>query len=118
MAEDSAAWVKKIDSVELKDSPLLKGKWARMLDLSTPDTRGLIFIVGTIEPGMATGWHDHPEDEVFFVFKGRGVVRWRLGAVEHEAAVEPGSAFFKRGGISHEMEALGDEPIVGVGIKV
>jgi quercetin dioxygenase-like cupin family protein len=78
----------------------------------------LIFIVGTIEPGMATGWHEHPEDEVFFVFKGRGVVRWRIGDVQHEAAVEPGAAFFKRGGIPHEMEALGDEPLTGVGIKV
>ncbi len=118
MTDDSAAWVKSIDSVPLKESPLLKGRWARMLDLSAPGARGLIFIVGTIEPGMATGWHDHPEDEVFFVFKGSGVVRWREGGNEHEAAVEPGSAFFKRGGIPHEMEARGDEPLVGVGIKV
>lgn len=118
MTDDNIAWVKSVDSVQLKESPLLKGKWARMLDLSAPDARGLIFIVGTIEPGTVTGWHDHPEDELFFVFKGRGVVRWRIGAAEHEAVVEPGSAFFKRGGIPHEMEAQGDEPLVGVGIKV
>jgi hypothetical protein len=42
MTDENVAWVKSIDSVTLKDSPLLKGKWARMLDLSTPDTRGLM----------------------------------------------------------------------------
>ncbi|MBE2269531.1 MAG: cupin domain-containing protein [Anaerolinea sp.] len=115
---NDTAWVKSIDSVELKGSALLKGKWARMVDLSSPQARGLIFIVGEIEPGMATGWHEHPEDEVFLVLSGHGVVRWRLEDQQYEAAVEPGSAFFKRGGIAHEMEASTDAPLFGIGVKV
>ena len=118
MTDENVAWVKSIDGVTLKESPLLKGQWARMLDMSAPGVRGMIFIVGRIEPGLATGWHEHPEDEIFFVFKGRGVVRWRIGDEQYESPVEPGSAFFKRGGIAHEMEAFGDEPLTGVGIMV
>lgn len=111
-------WVQNIEDVELQDVSWLAGKWKRMVDLTEEGKRGLIFAAGRLEPGELADWHEHPEHEVFFVFKGRGVVRWRLDDEVFEAPVEPGSAFFKVGNIPHQMEVVGDEPLVGIGCKV
>lgn len=112
------AWVQNIEDVELKSVSWLAGKWRRIVDRSQAGQRGLIFTVGRLEPGEVADWHEHPEDEVFFVFRGRGVVRWRIGEQEFEAPVEPGSAFFKMGGIPHQMVVVGDEALIGIGCKV
>jgi quercetin dioxygenase-like cupin family protein len=118
MTQIGDAWVQAIEDVELKEVPWLSSRWRRIVDLSQEGKRGLIFAVGRLEPGEVADWHEHPEDEVFFVFKGRGVVRWRIDDREFEAQVAPGSAFFKTGGIPHSMEVIGDEPLIGVGCKV
>lgn len=112
------AWVQHIEDVELQPISWLAGKWRRIVDLSEAGKRGLIFSVGRLEPGEVADWHEHSEDEVFFVYKGHGVVRWRIGGEVYEEAVEPGSAFFKVGGIPHQMAVIGDEPLIGIGCKV
>ena len=117
MNKDEIAWVKSIDEAPLKEVAMIRGRWGRMVELTGDGESGLILAVGRMEPGTVAGWHDHPEDEVFLVFQGRGKVRWRIGDQEFEAEVGPGSAFFKRGGIPHNMEVTGDETLVGVGVK-
>lgn len=112
------AWVQTIEDVELASIPWLTGKWRRLVDRSEPGKRGLIFAFGRLEPGEIADWHEHPEDEVFFVFKGRGVVRWRIDGEEFEAEVEPGSAFFKVGSIPHQMAVIGEQALIGVACKV
>lgn len=111
------AWVQNIEDVELQDVSWLAGQWRRIVDLSQAGQSGLILAVGRLEPGEVADWHEHPEDEVFLVFKGRGVVRWRIDGEEFEAPVEPGSAFFKLGGVPHQMVVVGDEPLIGIGCK-
>ena len=111
-------WVQNIEDVELHDLDWLTGKWRRIVDRSQEGERGLIFAVGRLEPGDTTGWHEHPEHEVFFVFKGHGLVQWRIDDEEFEAPIGPGSAFFKVGGIPHQMTVVGDEPLIGTGSKV
>ena len=112
------AWVQNIENVELQSISWLAGQWRRLVDRSQAGQPGLIFAVGRLEPGEVAAWHEHPEDEVFLVVRGHGVVRWRLGEEEFEAAVEPGSAFFKVGGVPHQMTVVGEEPLIGVGCKV
>jgi quercetin dioxygenase-like cupin family protein len=118
MMDKGNAWVQNIEDVELKDVSWLAGKWRRIVDLSQTGQRGLIFSVGRLEPGEVADWHEHHEDEVFFVFKGHGVVRWRIGEDVFEEPVEPGSAFFKVGGIPHQMAVVGDEALIAIGCKV
>lgn len=114
---DKQAWVQHIEAVELQHISWLAGKWKRIVDRSQERQGGLIFAVGRMEPGEVADWHEHPEDEVFFVFKGHGVVRWRIGEDVFEEAVEPGSAFFKVGNIPHQMAVVGNEPLIGIGCK-
>jgi len=114
-ARSPDAWVVSAYEVPLHENPMLRGRWARILDESA---RGLIVAAGRLAPGEDSGWHDHPEDEVFIVLDGRGVVRWRLDDAEHEYSVSPGSLFYKKGGISHAMRAADDGELIGIGCKV
>lgn len=115
--EAGEAWVKNIETVEMNKVTWLSGEWTRIVDLSSERERGLVFIVGRLEAGEVADWHQHPEDEVFFVFKGEGEVRWRIDEEEFSARVAPGSAFFKRGGIPHQMIASATGALLGVGCK-
>jgi len=109
------AYVVSAYDVPLRENPMLRGRWARVVDGSG---RGLIVAAGRLAAGEDSGWHDHPEDEAFIVLAGRGIVRWRLAGDEHEHPVEPGAVFYKRGGISHSMQASADGELVGIGCKV
>jgi mannose-6-phosphate isomerase-like protein (cupin superfamily) len=64
------------------------------------------------------GWHSHPEEEAFFVISGRGIVRWKVNDEIHEAEIGPNCAFYKVGGVPHQMVNTGSEPLVGVVAKV
>jgi mannose-6-phosphate isomerase-like protein (cupin superfamily) len=110
-------WVKNISSNDLEARPGLGGRWRRFI---SPDkaNAGLIVAMGELQPGEAMGWHAHPEPEVFFVIEGHGEAVWREGNEEHTAEMRPGTAFFKIGGIAHNMINRGKVTLRGLGIKV
>ena len=64
------------------------------------------------------GWHAHSEVEVFFVLKGTGVARWIDQNERKEAKLAPGVAFYKIGGIEHQMVNTGSETLRGVFFKI
>ena len=64
------------------------------------------------------GWHSHPEEEVFVVISGVGIVRWEEDSLIKEAEVGPGYAFYKEGNVPHQMVNTGIEPLVGFVSKV
>lgn len=78
----------------------------------------MIFAMGQLQPSEVFGWDEHPEPEIFFVLEGRGEARWRDGGAEHHAELRPGIAFYKVGGVPHQLINLGDTPLTGVGFKV
>ena len=116
-SNSNVAWVKTVSPQDLGPLAGLQGKWGRYLKPST-DSRGMIFGLGQLEKGEVAGWHDHPEPELFFVLEGRGEARWNEGGQEHRADLLPGVAFYKNGGIPHQMVNLGDTPLRGVFFKV
>jgi quercetin dioxygenase-like cupin family protein len=110
-------WVKTITTEGLAPFPKFGGLWRRWI---TPDAdnRGLILALGELRPGEDMGWHAHPEAEVFYVLEGVGEARWKVGDVVHKTELRPGSAFYKTGGIPHQMNNSGSTPFRGLGIKV
>lgn len=110
-------WVQQISASQLKPNPELQGRWRRWLAPSL-ESRAMIFGMGQLQPGEVAGWHVHPEPELFFVLEGEGEARWREGEEEKRQALRPGVAFFKVGGISHQMVNLGDTPLTGLFFKV
>lgn len=117
MKESKIAWVKQYLESELKPIPGIKGSWKRYVD---PEETGLHLIsgLGRLEPGEDMGWHSHPEEEVFFIISGKGLVRWEVDSVITEVEVSPGFAFYKEGNVPHQMVNTGSEPLVGVVAKV
>ncbi len=111
------AWARELKIEDLAPSSKFKGLWRRYVEPSG-GSRGLIFAMGMLQPGEDAGWHAHPEEEVFFVVSGRGRALWREGDLLLEADLHPGMAFYKQGGVPHQLECIGSEPLVGVACKV
>jgi quercetin dioxygenase-like cupin family protein len=112
-----SAWVKTVSSKDLAPLAGLQGRWGRYLKPSA-ESRGMIFGLGELLEGEVAGWHEHPEPELFFVLEGRGEARWKADGQERRAELVPGVAFYKHGGISHQMVNLGSQPLRGVFFKV
>jgi mannose-6-phosphate isomerase-like protein (cupin superfamily) len=110
-------WVKEISSDALAPIANFQGRWHRWVT-PTAENRGMIFAMGQLQPSEVFGWDEHPEPEIFFVLEGRGEARWRDGGAEHHAELRPGIAFYKVGGVPHQLINLGDTPLTGVGFKV
>ena len=110
-------WVKEYKEDELSPAPGIAGRFKRYVDGSKTGER-LIHGLGRLEPGEDMGWHSHPEEEAFFVISGGGLVRWKVNDEVHEAEVGPNCAFYKVGGVPHQMVNTGSEPLVGVVAKV
>jgi quercetin dioxygenase-like cupin family protein len=110
-------WVKKISPDELAPVSGLQGTWHRWVDPSA-ENRAMVFGMGQLMPNEVAGWHEHPEPEIFFVIEGHGEARWKEGGREERAVLSPGVAFFKVGGIPHQMVNLGTEPLRGIFFKV
>jgi quercetin dioxygenase-like cupin family protein len=110
-------WVKHITQEGLSPIKGIRGRWRRWIT-PTGENRGMIVAVGRLEPGEAMGWHAHAEPEVFYVLEGNGQARWKEGAVEGNAELVPGVAFYKVGGVSHQMVNTGKTPLVGLAFKV
>jgi quercetin dioxygenase-like cupin family protein len=79
---------------------------------------GMIFGMGQLQPGEVAGPHAHAEPEVFFVLEGRGEARWQEDGETRTAELRPGVAFYKVGGVRHQMANLGDGPLTGIYCKV
>ncbi|MCI0478864.1 MAG: cupin domain-containing protein [Anaerolineales bacterium] len=110
-------WVKELTPDALAPVTGLQGRWHRWVT-PTEENRGMIFAMGQLLPNEVAGWHVHPEPEVFFVLEGRGEARWREGEEEHHAELRPGVAFYKIGGVPHQMINLGSTPLIGIALKV
>ncbi len=110
-------WVRKIAWEILRPFPGLHGRWGRMLTPSR-ENDGMIFGLGELQPGEESGWHEHPEPEIFFLLEGTGEAQWRQDGAEHCAPLLPGVAFFKVGGVPHQMRNLGSVPFRGVAFKI
>jgi quercetin dioxygenase-like cupin family protein len=111
------AWVKEIAEEELgKVTTVPQGKWKRYVSVEA-DGRGMIFALGKLEPGEEIS-HNHVEEEIFYVLKGEGEATWVENGIAHHATLKPGVAFYKTSHISHTMRNTGDEPLVGVAVKV
>ena len=110
-------WVKTISTEGLAPSPKFGGLWRRWITPSRANG-GLIVALGELRPGEDMGWHAHPEAEVFYVLEGIAEARWKEGDEEHLAELRPGMAFYKIGGIPHQMNNIGPSPFRGLGIKV
>jgi uncharacterized RmlC-like cupin family protein len=117
MQENSQVWVRHFREEELHPIKGIAGKWNRYVN---GDATGLKLIsgLGMLSPGEDMGWHSHPEEEMFYVISGHGIVRWEQDGVIHEKEVEAGYAFYKVGNIPHQMENTGEEPFLGVFAKV
>ncbi len=110
-------WARKLTPDTLQPVAGLQGRWKRFVAPKAAN-RGMIFGMGELQPGEVAGWHEHPEPEVFFVLDGHGEARWQERGSEHRAELHPGVAFFKIGGIPHQMVNRGDIPLRGVFFKV
>ncbi|MBU05784.1 MAG: hypothetical protein CL877_07525 [Dehalococcoidales bacterium] len=110
-------WVKEYKANDLLPVPGIKGRFKRYVDGRETGAH-LIHGLGMLAPGEDMGWHDHPEEEVFFVISGCGVVRWKVDNEICEAMIGPYSAFYKVGGVPHQMVNTGSEPLIGVVAKV
>ena len=115
MAE--AVWVKAITPDILRPVAGLQGRWGRYVTPSLENS-GMVFGLGELQPGEVAGWHEHPDPEIFFVLEGSGEALWRQDGLEHRAPLRPGTAFFKVGGIPHQMRNLGSSPLRGVYFKI
>ncbi len=110
-------WVKMLDESLLHSIDGIKGEYHRFIT-PTKENGGLIGALGRLQPGDDTGYHQHPESEVFFVLSGNGEARWMEGEKEKTAVLKPGVAFYKVGGIHHQMINTGDTPLLGFVAKV
>ena len=117
MSENKVVWVREFKEDELKPLQGIAGRWKRFVDPNETGQR-LISGLGILEPGEDMGWHSHPEEEVFVVISGNGIVRWEQDGKVQEAEVSPGFAFYKVGNVPHQMVNTGSEKMIGVVSKV
>lgn len=117
MSKKKIVWVKEYRESELLPIEGIQGRWKRYVDPKETGWR-LISGLGRLEPGEDMGWHNHPEEEVFVVISGIGLVRWEEDGQIMEAEVGPGYAFYKEGNVPHQMVNTGIEPLVGIASKV
>ena len=110
-------WVRSLHEVTLSSQPGIKGNFGRLIQPSAENS-GLVMGKGVLPPGCDMGWHAHSEPEVFFVLEGEGEASWDEGGQRNTAKLEPGSAFFKVGGINHRMANTGSRDLVGVFVKI
>jgi mannose-6-phosphate isomerase-like protein (cupin superfamily) len=111
------AWVKEIRDDELVPVAMMsQGKWKRYVS-EEPDGRGMIFGMGSLDPGEEAG-HSHEDEELFYVLEGNGQATWEVNGETLQAELKPGVAFYKTSNIYHTMRNTGDEPLVGVFFKV
>ena len=68
----------------------------------------LVFRKRVFKPGSAIGYHLQPEDEIYYVFSGHGVMTIDGDSFE----VGPGTAVLTRAGSSHGLEQTGSEDLV------
>ena len=112
-----SVWVRSLHEVTLSSQPGIKGSFGRLIQPSAENS-GLVMGKGVLPPGCDMGWHAHPEPEVFLVLEGEGEASWDEGGQRHTANLEPGSAFFKVGGINHRMANTGSRDLIGVFVKI
>lgn len=111
------AWVKAIQESDLEASEHIpEGHWIRYVSLEEAGN-GMIFGMGRLESGEKVE-HAHPEEEVFYVLRGRGVAVWEEGGTKHQANLAPGTAFYKTPNVHHAIRNTGDEPLLGLAFKV
>ena len=114
---DPTVWVKHYDQDRLSPVDGIAGRWKRYVDAHEIGER-LISGMGRLDPGEDMGWHSHPEEELFFVIAGHGVVRWEVDSIIQEAEIGPLSGFYKVGNVPHQMVNTGSEPLIGIFAKV
>jgi quercetin dioxygenase-like cupin family protein len=68
----------------------------------------LVFRKRAFKPGSAIGYHLQPEDEIYYVLSGRGVMTIDGASFE----VGPGTAVLTRSGSSHGLKQTGSEDLV------
>lgn len=117
MDESKEVWVKQFREEELGRVPGIMGKFKRYANPSKAGQR-LIAGMGCLAPGEDMGWHKHPEEEIFIVISGNGIVRWKIDDQVFESEVHPGYAFYKEGNVPHQMLNADIEPLIGVFAKV
>ena len=69
--------------------------------------KDFILIHGEVHPGGRAEAHSHPFDQGFYVLSGRGKVT--IDGKEYQ--VEGGSAYCAPAGVTHQVVALGPEPL-------
>ncbi len=114
---NATVWVRNVSSVELKAAAGIAGLWGRLVTPSV-ENDGMIVGLGMIPAHTDMGWHEHPEAEVFLVLEGVGDASWIEDGRVETASLEPGSAFYKLGGVSHRMTNNGDSALVGAFFKI
>jgi quercetin dioxygenase-like cupin family protein len=67
-----------------------------------------VFRKRALHPGAGIGYHEHRDDEIYYVLSGKG--EYTLDGVKH--VVGPGDALLTRAGSSHGMKVLGDRDLV------
>jgi len=63
-------------------------------------------------------WHAHADPEMFYVLVGQGRAYWQLGGKAWSQALGAARAFYKVGNVRHDMETTGDEPLLGIALKI
>lgn len=85
------------------DRPLITGR--------TAGTEHILFGVCTYGPGRGSQWHEHEEEDVFYIVSGRGTMYYEQGGEVKEIALKPGDAVFS-GYLRNYVNNNGDEPLV------
>jgi mannose-6-phosphate isomerase-like protein (cupin superfamily) len=74
---------------------------------STPGLK-LVFRKRALKPGSGIGYHEQPEDEIYYVLSGRGQMTLDGKTVD----VGPGTAILTRMGSSHGLKQVGPDDLV------
>ncbi len=104
----------KVDSVKaIRVDVSRKGEGPTIKDLYNPDshkTGNFLVSIGVFKPGEGLLNHIHPDaDEVYFVYKGRGVVDY--GKEGKSVPVEADMGVYIPKGVKHGVENTGKEDL-------